>query len=178
MIQVSQNIINLYLIGQDLDNEQSQPKGSMAHQMGVGVETEKGKQVTEEDNGDDEGGSEYEPNLDLNNPIYGIQRKDLLLVNAESIGTLPQSPHQKQMYIPHSSLTDYPRDQKMEEECLVRALIESMFNVLLLIINCNDLGVKDEMNVTRSDDEINFLQKRLDELYQQAKGLGLDITPE
>ncbi|KAL0490956.1 hypothetical protein AKO1_009774 [Acrasis kona] len=150
----------------NLDNVQSQPKGSVAHTMGVGVETAKGKAMAEEDSSS--GVSEPEGEELVIDPTTskGRKQRELLGVGVdESIGTLPQSPHSEQMHIPsHNSLVDHhdPEEQKLEEEYLMRALIES---------------VKDEMKVCK-EDESEVLRNRLQELKQQALSQGIILQDE
>jgi hypothetical protein len=83
-----------------------------------------------------------------------------MLLDVE-IGTLPQSPHHEQIRIPPSALTDHPIDNKMEQEYLMRALIES---------------VKDEMKHGKNEEEVKKLNIKLEELMQQAKQSGIDLT--
>jgi hypothetical protein len=65
---------------------------------------------------------------------------------------------------PHlSALTDHPIDNKMEEEYLMRALIES---------------VRDELKMCQNDEEIPNIKKKLEELLQQASLSGLDLEQD
>lgn len=160
---------NVLIANSELD-ESMYPTGSIASKMGVGKETEKGKQISEfEDDIDIEVDSDQEVDMAAASSSSSSSSTTHIPKNIIRVGTLPMSPHSKQVvlpstlksgaYNPETSIdisTYEPQFQRLqEEEQLVYAMIES---------------VKDELQ-TCSDEQRQDLENRLEELIQQAQNL-------
>jgi hypothetical protein len=152
---------------------------SIASKIGVGISTPKSKNIVGSDSDEEQERGDNrversESTYDLFS-ILGSSRKDSnlpkkisRLVDDVVVGKLPKSPHTNQMVIP-SSLSldtkntinvDVPTNEKLEQQYLYQALIESL---------------KDQISNTSDDKELKELNARLDELILQAKNEEIEI---
>jgi pimeloyl-ACP methyl ester carboxylesterase len=154
------------LISNDQDLEKvtgNNVHGSIATDMGIGIQTEKGKQIARE-HGED--------SLDEETDFFSListssgkhhSRNNDSGKSDDFIGELPSSPHNDQVTLPRS-LTE-PRlmnatNEKLEQQLLFQALIES---------------IRDEISQCKDDSELKELHSRMDEIRSQAKTEQIDL---
>jgi alpha/beta superfamily hydrolase len=153
----------------------SQP---IASKIGVGISTPNSKNIVRSDSDEEqERGDDRVERAESTHDLFSILRssrkdsdlpKKISRLIDDDIGELPKSPHTNQMVIPSSLSSDtkrtinvdVPTNEKLEQQYLYQALIESL---------------KDQISNTSDDKELKELNARLEELIIQAKNEEIEI---